>query len=135
MKQYYKFLYNSDETKISQWLGQGVYTGVYTLDFLGMLLSCTPYNEMMDISAGLQNANFFKQMDLFAAWSKERVERILNMKNMCLTVQDMGGKHQKQPDKKLLTETARKIMIDTLKKSSPTLAQINPPSAAIQELP
>ena len=87
MKQYYTFLYNNGEAKISPWLGQGVYTP----DFLGMLLSCTPYNEMMDISAGLKNANFFKQMDLFAVWSKERVEKILNLKNMCLTVQDMEG--------------------------------------------
>ena len=48
MKQYYEFLCSNDKTKISPWLGQGVYTP----DFLGMLLCCTHYNEMMDISAG-----------------------------------------------------------------------------------
>ena len=40
MKQYYELLYSNDEAKISPWLGQGVFTP----DFLGVLLSCTPYN-------------------------------------------------------------------------------------------
>ena len=112
IKQYYELLYSNDEAKISPWLGQGVYTP----DFLGMLLSCTPYYEMMDILAGLQNADIFRQMDLFLAWRKERVERISSMKNMILTVQDMGGKPRKQPDpdEEVLVETARRLVLETL---------------------
>ena len=78
MRQYYEQLYSNEVARISPWLGQGIFTP----DFFGVLLSCTPHTEMMDLSAGLQNSNFFQQMDLFSAWAKERVERILNMKYM-----------------------------------------------------
>ena len=49
----------------------------------------------------------------------------------------MGGKNQsqKQPDEKLLAETARIIVLETLKKNSPTLAQIDQPPSTTPDLP
>ena len=70
----------------------------------------------MDLTKGLHDRDFFQQMDYFEVWSKDRVEHILTMKNMCITLTtDLGGKapHQKFADnqEKLLADAAKKAFL------------------------
>ena len=67
MKEYFGQLYKSEPARIQPWLGQGIFTP----DFLGVLISCAPYTEMMDLTKGLHDRDFFQQMDYFEVWSKD----------------------------------------------------------------
>ena len=75
MKEYYEEMFKGEPARLAPWQGQGI----FTLDFLGVMISCAPHQEMMRLAALLPSYHFYDQMNYFSSWAHTRVEKVLHM--------------------------------------------------------
>ena len=68
--------------KLATHLGQGCFTH----DFLVVLMTNTPSMETMNLVDQLQSHEFGKQIDLLKMWAKDRLNRLMSMKNLTITM-------------------------------------------------
>ena len=135
MKEFYEEIFKSEPARLAPWLGQGIFTP----DFLCVMIICAPHQEMMGLAVLLPRYHFYDQMTYFSTWVQRRVDKVLHIKNMCITLNpEIGGKvqQQKAPESldKLLARKAKQLVFENIRKHTPQLEQIDQPSRHLRHL-
>ena len=86
--------------------------------------------ETMNLVDKLQSHEFGKQIDLLKIWAKERLNRLMSMKNLTATMARTDRESSPQRTKtdtkdKMLNKKAEQAVKDALRKFNPAMAQMS----------
>ena len=126
MREFYQQQLKDQPMKLAAHLGQGCFTH----DFLAVLMTNTPSMETMNLVDQLQSHEFGKQIDLLKMWAKDRLNRLMSMKNLTITMVRTDRESSPQRTKtdardKGLNKKAEQAVKDALKKFNPAMAQMS----------